>query len=251
MINKFGSKIGGRSGLRVTWTSGEALEHLQKAHSFLAKQGKMTLNKVIEFDANGEWGVRVKRKGVICPPNDLLLIANDGVTHNLAEVVNMCATVKRLIDALEWAKHSEFKDWIVEVCHPTQTSGKNENDLMLVSPVDEHRRACFEISDVAASSDGNDKETKDLVSLGVLKRCAKTLPIVESLEIDVWPPNRLFLVVSAEFATFLLSDPSPRRVWLNEKAPHCHYEQRFPDPSNHIQNSSATVILQILKGRKN
>jgi len=120
--------------------------------------------------------------------------------HSLTEIINQCATMERLIDALTWAKR-KWPGCIVERCHPTTSSRKQQghldNDLVL--RLRNGRRLRFEVSDVVSSLDGNDKEIKDLVSLGVFESRARPLAMSKS-----WPKDRLFLVVSEEFHTRLM-----------------------------------------------
>lgn len=110
--------------------------------------------------------------------------------------MNQCATLERLIDALTWAEAwHELAGAHVVRCNPTTSSApleqgrKTEADHDLVLVDREGARWSFEVSDVASERDGNGKEKKDLVSLGI--------PMAEG---EGWPPGRSFLVVSTEFA---------------------------------------------------
>jgi hypothetical protein len=241
MIAPFGSKCSKKNTSQITWTIGTARRHLQKAHDFLAKKGKIALGKAGTINADKDWGANVKREPVLCRTNKLVLVKNQKCEHNLAEVVNMCATVERLIDSLKWAE-SEFKGWVVESCHPTQTSGGN--DLVLVN-LKNRKRACFEVSDVSGPRDGNRKEIKDLVGLKVLKRQEKR-PNVKCT--NGWRKgSRLFLAVSTEFAERLLPQPPKppvgiRTLWLAGTPTHCHYDQ--------IEcTSKTTAILEVKSGK--
>src|SRR5439155_1440020 len=68
----------------------------------------------------------------------------------------------------------------------------------------------------AVGSDGNGKEKKDLVALGVLPR--------DTAQAWAWPEARCFLVVSADFAERLRS---PSRHGLRRGL--FHYEERLAD----------------------
>lgn len=100
-------------------------------------------------------------------------MVGQGLTdHNLAEVVNQCANIERLLDALQWAEDEpSMQGYAVERCHPTTGSARGDaidNDLVLVSTVDDGTPARFEVSDVIGRrSDSNHKERRDLASLGV------------------------------------------------------------------------------------
>jgi hypothetical protein len=157
--------------------------------------------------------------------------------HSLTEVYNQCATMERLLDALEWAQteDSVLNRYEVVLCHPTTSSVPgiaDDHDLVLVDR--EGAKAKFEISDVAGKRDGNRKEEKDLARLGVL-------PAVDINERfgEGWPPGRLFLVVSAEFARRLRE---PRRSWLSGDPPHCHYVE--------VKAEGPTRVFEVRQGRR-
>lgn len=158
----------------------------------------------------------MKRVRVELPPDDRpRLVCEADVSHSLAEVMNQCATMERLLDALAWAQTdaSGLSTFNVAVCHPTTSSAGDDttdNDLILTAL--DGRCARFEVSDVASSSDGNRKEERDLRSLGVLGdgSGAKRFDLA-------WPADRVFLVVSTEFAAKLKS-----RRW-----PHLTYNEVF------------------------
>jgi hypothetical protein len=135
----------------------------------------------------------------------------------LVEVINQCATLERLLDALAWATSAGFTK--VRCCHPTTSSNKagqeHDNDL-IVSTDDGAVTARFEVSDVVGEKDGNRKERKDLVSLGVLLERKGS----DCLN-KCWRPTeneRIFLVVSKEFAAGLLKR---KPLWIKDK--HCSY----------------------------
>lgn len=101
----------------------------------------------------------------------------------LVEVINQCATIERLLDAIDWcARQEELATVNLHVCNPTQSSrarpkpapvsrtaiphpaGDPDHDLVLQLGAD-GPFWCFEVSDVANSKDSNGKATKDIVSL--------------------------------------------------------------------------------------
>jgi hypothetical protein len=151
--------------------------------------------------------------------------------HSLVEVINQCATMERLIDALEWA-NSTYTN--VEKCHPTtsseNTGGGPDNDLILVAV--SGKKARFEISDVASEKDGNGKAPRDLVSLGVLTHCDKKLR-----PSDAWPAEQLFLVVSEEFAKYL-------RKWKPSAVKDCHCAFK------EVKKDGQTRIFEVCKGSR-
>lgn len=147
---------------------------LRSAHDYLARQGaEATLRAARVTDLAG-WGSTLKRVRVALPGDGRpAIVRDDGAEHSLAEVVNQCATMERLLDALAWAQTpaSGLDSFHVVRCHPTTSSAAAgvgaDHDLVLTSP--EGRAAWFEVSDVANSDDGNRKEEKDLRSLGLLR----------------------------------------------------------------------------------
>jgi hypothetical protein len=139
------------------------------------------------------WGVAVKRIRVDLPAEGRpKLIASTISSHSLIEAMNQCATMERLLDALAWAQTGEsgLSNAQVQVCHPTTSSAKGsgvmDNDLVLVGS--DGAMARFEVSDVASEEDGNQKERRDLMSLGVLQEGRG-----EAQFVGTWPPGRRFL----------------------------------------------------------
>jgi hypothetical protein len=205
-------------------------ELLREAHDYLARRGMDATRRATLIESAASWGSALKRVRVELPRNDrprLVREAND--QHSLAEVMNQCATMERLLDALVWVQSeaSGLSAFNVAVCHPTTSSAAGEasvedNDLILTAP--DGRRARFEVSDVASSSDGAHKEERDLRNLGVLGDGSG------AQRFDVqWPSARVFLVVSSEFAVKLQS-----RRW-----PHLAYGVVF--------RGAGTVVAEALK----
>jgi hypothetical protein len=214
---------------------------LRKAHDFLVRCGLPALRKAADLTGSANWGAKVKRVQVELPEKGRPdLIPHEVIRHNLSEVINQCATLERLIDALEWclSEESGLSAYRGVVCHPTTSSAKRkgksapDNDLVLVGP--DGRVARFEVSDVVGEEDGNSKEGKDLVSLGVLLRKGK-----KSFKSDgvVWPSDDLFLIVSEEFARRI---ERPTRAWLAGEPPHCMYLKR--------KTAGSTRIFQVCPG---
>lgn len=183
------------------------------------------------------WGAGVKRIRVDLQDQEgrPALIPPDVTDHSLTEVYNQCATMERLLDALAWAQTeaSGLAGYQVERCHPTTssiTSDPHDNDLVLAGS--HGALAKFEVSDVASSKDGNRKEERDLIRLGVLRKATGE----EKMNVE-WPEGRLFLAVSGEFAQRLRR---PTRMWLKGPAPHCRYIE--------VKNDGRTRIFEILPG---
>ncbi len=207
-----------------------------KAHRFIVESAKASLGDLRRFPTES-WGQEVKRDKVLLPREGRpSLVKNAAEEHSFAEIVNQCANVERLLDALDWAQTHlrEFKT--IKVCHPTTGSSKRvqeehsstiaDNDLILVD--DEGCEARFEISDVASDRDGNRKERKDLRSLGVFTDL-KGLHYGKD-----WHPARLFLVCSAE-----LSDSLMRRTRHGLQPGHLEYVRMM---------QGTTAIIEVLRG---
>lgn len=203
-------------------------ELLREAHDYLARRGAEAARQAALLDDATAWGTQFKRVRVELPRDGrplLMRAAEDH--HSLAEVVNQCATMERLLDALAWAQTdaSELSAFHVVCCHPTTGSAASDaealdNDLILAAP--DGRAARFEVSDVASMSDGNRKEERDLRSLGVLREGKGA----ERYALP-WLAARVFLVVSSEFAGRLRG-----RRW-----PHLTYREVFA--------GAGTVVVEV------
>lgn len=171
---------------------------LRDAHHFLAEAARKLVPELSE-PSTARWGTQAKRRKVRLASPRPKLLREAREEHSFAEVMNQCATIERLLDALEWImSETAFDRWTVEVCHPTTSSSTpkdraRENDLVLESP--EGARARFEVSDVASEKDGNKKLVSDLTSLGVTSAQNEQPPR--------WPDSRLFVVVSDDFAAYV------------------------------------------------
>lgn len=174
----------------------DAWQELTRAHHVLVAAARQAATTMAAVEAS-DWGVAAKRVRVtwtVSPPS-LLCESGD---QPLTEVINQCATVEGLLDAMAWVL-SLAPAAVLLLCHPTTSSRpKDSADNDLVVEV-AGERWCFEVSDVVSGgADGNQKELKDLCSLGLIVR-----------EGDLWRlsepflQRRHFLVVSPEFATRL------------------------------------------------
>ena len=138
------------------------------------------------LDQSG-WGASAKR--VMC---DL----PDG--QPLTEVVTQLATVERLLDALVWVEPQ--RPGATVTCNPT-TSSRDPNTLLKGPDLEVHgeERWLFEVSDVAAERNNNDKLDRDLISLGFAPGVATQAG------------TRRFLVVSPEWSRWI--SRSTARLW--------------------------------------
>ena len=214
----------------------ECRSTVQEAHDYLVRKGMEAVRRAFDVASTRYWGTEVKRVRVLLPKDEWPeIVSSETEEHNLVEVMNQCATMERLLDALEWAQSVEsgLSESLVERCHPTTSSSygdEDDHDLVLMGP--DGTKAKFEISDVSGARDGNNKEKKDLISLGVLREGKG-----DEMFSNEWPKGRLFLVVSEEFAGRLRK---PGRAWLKGTTPHCHY--------NELAARGTTRVFEVEKG---
>jgi hypothetical protein len=201
---------------------------LSHAHDYLARHGAAVIREVQQSTDFAAWGSTMKRLRVDLKDDDRpTLVEVSG--HNMIEIINQCATMERLLDALNWARQPEagLCHSMVERCHPTTSSArfksKMDNDLVLVGK--DGTVARFEVSDVTGQQDSNKKEERDLVSLGVLHPGKGKS---DERFVTSWPAARLFLVVSQEFSHLLLK---PGRRWYRR---HHSYQSVFCTQNTNI-----------------
>lgn len=192
---------------------------LRARHTAWATAAVSALTNAAAYGTDG-WGSATKRLQVSPDVKG----PGEADAQPLGEVINQCATVERLLDAMTWIDQQAGTDRaMVLLCHPTASSAKADPKGATTQPVElpDHdlvidlngQQWRFEVSDVAnGERDGNGKEAKDLASLG----CA----------IDSGFPNdgaRRFLVVSQEFGSLLARKHAKRRTrsgsGRNGKAP--------------------------------
>lgn len=151
---------------------GECYRLVKEARDFLAHRGSIAIAQAGSYAGTASWGTDVKRLRVELPHEHRPQLVGPALTrHNLIEVINQCAGMERLLDALQWAQEA-LPGYAVERCHPTTGStaldGRkvaDDHDLVLIGSCGE--KAKFEVSDVVGSQDSNRKEQKDLLSLGI------------------------------------------------------------------------------------
>jgi len=142
----------------------DAIHHLKNAHSSLVHQAQkaVTTSSLPAL----RWGIEVKRLLVDLDTADRpTLIGKQN--ERFGEVVNMVATIERLIPALQWFSHNvEFQDLQIRECHPTTSNKESGNDIVLVNSAGAETVRC-EVCDVASIRAGsNRKEKKDIQNLG-------------------------------------------------------------------------------------
>lgn len=209
---------------------------LKEALIFLAEAGKNAIS-TFSTPTNLSWGSNIKRLAVQLPRAERpYLIPGKIDRHNFIEVANQCATMERLIDALNWVnENQDFNEYKVKSCNPTTSSSKsnsskkNDRDLILIKG---DNRCFFEVSDVVGTKDSNKKELKDLISLGAVSGTIKN-----SSPAQKFPDEKLFLVCSSNFAE-TISKKKNKKGRLKG----IYYEKQVGTPSN-----SFTTILRVLR----
>ena len=195
--SKSSKKVSGMKHLVTTFAHlplPDSRRQLVEAHDFLVARCRAMASIP---NAGPLWGIQMKRLRV-----DLKIAGRPAIVckdaERFGEVVNMVATLERLIAALEWfGQQSEFGSLRVKECHPSTSSAKGSNDLVLENDMGRVAVRC-EVCDVASSTaDHNGKERKDIKSLG----CTTGVPS---------DGVRRFICTSPEFARAIQSD---KRQW--------------------------------------
>jgi hypothetical protein len=210
----------------------EVRDELAAAHAYLVDAARR-VSAALAAQEPSRWGSRVKRLRVdLSAAGRPSLVPETVREQSFVEVVNQCATVERLLDALEWAAtpSAGLAAGRVLLCNPTTSSSRETNDHDLVIEMPSGDLAKLEVSDVAGGNDGNRKEVKDLTSLGVLDSSGK----VRGPE-EPWPSGRLLLVTSSELAARLRE---PTRHGL--KAGAFHYDE--------VKDDGETRIFEVKEG---
>jgi len=197
----------------------DARRQLIEAHDFLVAR---CLDALAAIPKTGPlWGIQMKRLRVdLQTTGRPAIVCKDA--ERFGEVVNMVATLERLIAALGWFEQQpECHGLRVKECHPSTSSAKGSNDLMLEDDKGRVAMRC-EVCDVASSSAGqNGKERKDIESLG----CTNSVPA---------DGVRRFICTSPEFARAIQSG---KRQW--EQRQHRYREFAVGDQGN-------TVLVELV-----
>lgn len=145
---------------------GDAIDRLERAHAFLVMRGAKAIRDS-EVNAS-QWGIQLKRACVILDgdPGDPVPELIGKREERLIEVINMVATIERLLDAIKWfSTQPETDGCSVHECHPSTSGEIGSNDLVIADSQGRIVARC-EVCDVASSNAGsNNKERKDLLSL--------------------------------------------------------------------------------------
>jgi len=148
----------------------DALSRLRSTHGFLVSRARATLAGSDIDDAR--WGSALKRSPVKLDQGNVPPLIGKP-EEKLGEVINIAATVERLMDAITWfANQPENDGCSILECHPSTSDESNGNDLVIVDSQGRIVIRC-EVCDVASSNAGsNNKEKKDIRNLG----CNQAVP---------------------------------------------------------------------------
>ena len=170
---------------------GRSIEILRNAHEFVASRA-IAAQAEIGADLD-HWGTAAKRMFVDLQGGPDLVGKSE---EKFVEIINILATTERTIEALQWFSES-YPDLSVRECHSSTSDNPDGNDIVLVSHEGEVKVRC-EVCDVASRSPGqNNKEKKDLASLG----CSEVVP---KDGVD------RYIATSTEFGAALAG---PKRKW--------------------------------------
>lgn len=193
----------------------EALSYLETAHNFIVMCAKNSLRSPDKRDL---WGTVLKRQPVKLRAGKPPSVGKS--IESLTEVINIAATVERLIASLRWLS-IRFPDALVKECHPS-TSDTNDGSDLILGLQGGRETARAEVSDVVSETqDSNSKEKSDLERLG----CADFVP-TDGIQ--------RFLITSPEFGRFLTRQ---RRRWGTK-----HYEYLLHEAGDEAN----TRILEII-----
>jgi len=200
-----------------------AHQMLEQAHDYLVSCVKA--NSPASPVNSRSWAIDEKRLDVQIAPSiggktKPSIIGKS--SEKFGELINILATVERLIDAIEWfQQQANFSNLSVRECHPSTSSTPGSCDLMLE---DEYRNLLVlcEVSDIVAGG-AKTKERSDLKNLGVKPKFPSP-----------FRPPHLFLCVSPEMAIVCTA---PRRKW---HVKNYKYQQH---PTN---GPNRTVLLEII-----
>lgn len=130
------------------------LGQLQGAHDAIVGRAVGWTHAV----AGPSWGIRAKRTLVDLTGAHPLVTSEK---NPISELLNICATVERLLDALGWAIENGWAQSVLE-CSPTTSGVAGPSDIRTRGVEGE---AWFEVSDVVSARDGNRKLQTDLARL--------------------------------------------------------------------------------------
>lgn len=176
----------------------DAIESVTKSHRAIVASTRQELHKLDQHEST--WGTEVKRLSVTFP-SDAEELGLGKEQERFAEVMNMAATIERLLDALRWFRnHPDYRSLSVRECHPTTSDDSSGNDIVLESADGIVKVRCEVCDVVSKNAAQNKKEAKEIKNLG----CEAGVPS---------DGVSRYIATSPEFAQALAS---PARKW-NQK----------------------------------
>lgn len=108
--------------LRALTSPQDLMGRLREAHRFLVAAARATVPRLLDLPSDA-WGASVKREHVALPQLGRPPLVSPSIPkHGFVEVLNQCATLERLIDALAWVETvGELKGAKATTCNPTTT----------------------------------------------------------------------------------------------------------------------------------
>ena len=139
----------------------DAIESVTQSHREIVASAR---EAVLELDQHeSTWGIEAKRL-LVKFPSDAEELGLGKEEERFAEVMNMAATIERLLDALRWFQnHRDYGSLRVRECHPTTSNDSSGNDIVLESADGIVKVRC-EVCDVVSKLPK--KEAKDIKNLG-------------------------------------------------------------------------------------
>ena len=173
----------------------DAIESVTQSHRAIVASTRGALHELDQHEST--WGTEAKRLSVTFS-SDAKELGLGKKQERFAEVMNMAATIERLLDALRWFRnHPDYRSLRVRECHPTTSNDSSGNDIVLESADGIVKVRC-EVCDVVSKLPK--KEAKDIKNLG----CEAGVPS---------DGVSRYIATSPEFAKALAS---PARKW-NQK----------------------------------
>ena len=142
----------------------DAIESVTESHREVVASARRAVQALDQHEST--WGAAAKRLSVTFSPDaEGLGLGKKG--ERFAEVMNMAATMERLLDALKWFRnHPDYRSLRVRECHPSTSDDSSGNDIVLASADGIVKVRCEVCDVVSKNAAQNSKEEKDIRNLG-------------------------------------------------------------------------------------
>jgi 23S rRNA A2030 N6-methylase RlmJ len=139
----------------------QAANELIKVQKIITNSANNEISNICIGEAH-DWGAQMKRLEVGISSGHNLIGKN---RENLAEIINVLATVERTIDALGWLS-KQYPGSIVNICHPSTSDNTDDTDIVLNDKMGNIIALC-EVTDIVKKvANQNNKEIKSIEKLG-------------------------------------------------------------------------------------